>query len=420
MNFLPYIAIFFLILLSAFFSGSEIAYTSANKLRLKKLSESGKKSATLALKLSDDFDKLLSTILIGNNLVNIAASTVATAIAMASSIKSQELSALLATVIMTVVVLIFAETIPKIIGKKISVAVSCAAAYPLRILSFIFFPVVWLVTVIVRGISRLYKKDDTPLYTEDELVSIIETAEEEDIIDEDQSDLMQSAIEFSDISLSEILTPRTAMLAINIDDSPEEIQETIKNSHFSRLPVFEDSIDNIIGILYLNRFYKEFAVNEAPDLRELLIEPYFYHKTMKLPAVLADMKKRQAHIAVVVDEFGGTMGIVTLEDILEEIVGDIWDESDEIKEDFHSNPDGSVDVSGEMGIYDFLDEFEISDKDFESEYTTVAGWCIERLDGNPQEGDTFEFENLQIIISKMDDMRIENITVLIREKEVVE
>lgn len=424
-NIWQYIIIVVCIILSACFSGSEIALNSVNKLRLsKQAEENGDKRSALVLKLYENYDRTLSAILIGNNLVNILSSTVSTMIFLSvfskfGSPNADDLAAILSTVVMTVIILIFGEIVPKILAKEHSEPISKWLAYPLKALSVILFPVIFVVLAIINGLSRIWnsdKKDDTPTVTEDELVSIIETAEEEQVIDEEASEMLQSAIEFGDSSLNEILIPRTDMLAIDIADPMDEIKKIIHDSHHSRIPVYEDSTDNIIGILSLNRYFRERAKHEITDIRPLLMKPTFYHKAMKLPYALNDMRKNHTHIAIVTDEFGGTLGLVTMEDILEEIVGEIWDESDDIKNDITQTGDKTYDVSGDMNIYDFFDAFELDDEDIDSEYTTVGGWCIEKLGGVVAESNHFEYENLYIIISHMDDMRILTITVVENEK----
>lgn len=416
MNILPYISIIILIGFSAFFSGTEIAYTSVNKLRLKKLAEEGSKTAALASDISDKFDKMLSSILIGNNLVNIAASSVGAVIAM--HLIGGAKGTAVATLVMTVLILIFGEIVPKILAKKHAQNVTLIVAYPLKVLMLILSPAAAVVVAIVKLLSRLWKKDESaPTVTEEELVTIIETVEEEGVIDEHKSELLQSAIEFNDISLNDILTPRTEMVSIDIDDDMDSIIHTATESHYSRIPVYEDNIDNIIGVLYLNRLYKVLADNMDVDIRSLLMEPCFFHKTMKLPAVLNEMRRRQVHLAVVIDEYGGTMGIVTMEDILEEIVGDIWDETDEIKNDYVKVGENTYDVCGDMSVYDFFEQLDVDDRDFESEYTTVGGWAIEMLQCEPHEGDSYHYKNLYIIVSEMDDMRVTKLTVMFKPVE---
>ncbi|MEA4833494.1 hypothetical protein SDC9_93253 [bioreactor metagenome] len=422
MDILPYLYIIILLVFSAFFSASEIAYNSFNRLRMKKSAESGSKTAKLTLSISDKFNYALSAILIGNNLANIAASSISTVIVFgilkSYGIESSSGAAVIATIVMTVIILIFGEIVPKILGKQNSDSVAKAVSFPVRILTIIFYPV----TIIVMGLIKLFsffwkteKEDDS--VSESELSTIIDTVEEEGVIDEEKSDLLQSALEFSDITVQEIITPRIDTIFIDIDDDPDVIEEIISRSHYSRIPVYEDSIDNIIGILYLNHYYKQRIETDSHDLRPLLMEPYYLHKTMKLPAALAEMRKRKIHLAIVVDEYGGTMGIVTMEDILEQIVGEIWDETDEIVDDYIQTGENSYDINGDMNIYDFFELVDVDDRDFESDYSTVGGWAIEMLEANPREGDSFSYKNLYIIITEMDDLRVKKLSVVINPVE---
>ncbi|MGM9653664.1 MAG: HlyC/CorC family transporter [Eubacteriales bacterium] len=412
---LAYIGILFCLICSAFFSGSEIAYTSVNQLRLKKAAEAGSKTAALAYDITQKFDRMLSTILIGNNLVNILASSAATVIAL--HIFPGASGAAIATAIMTVLILIFGEIVPKIISKDHAEAIARFAAIPLRVLMFILCPVVYLVVTAVNQLSRLWKGNETesePSVTEDDLVSMIDTAEEEDVIDEAKSDLLHSAIEFTDTTVEDILTPRTEMLAIDIEDEPQDILDEILDSPHSRLPVYEGTRDNIIGVLFLNHYLKEVSDKADPasvDLHALLMEPCFFHKTMKLPAALDEMRKRQIHLAIVMDEYGGTLGIVTLEDILEQIVGDIWDETDEIVHEMTQTGDNTYDAVGEMNVYDFFEQLDVDTRDFESEYTSVGGWATEMCASNPHVGDSFTYKNLYVVISEMDDLCVTKVSV---------
>ncbi len=427
-NILQYVLIVVSICLSACFSGYEIALNCSNKLRLaKQAEENSDKRAALVLKLYENYDKTLSGILVGNNLVNIMSSSVSTMIfisifASMGYEDPSEIAATVSTVIMTVIILIFGEIVPKILAKEHSEFISKLLCYPLWFLCIILSPVLYVVLAIIKLLSKLWSHpdDDAPSVTEDELVSIIEIAEEENVIDTDASEMLQSALEFSDSTLNEILIPRTYMLAIDADAPMHIIIKTANESHFSRIPVYRENKDNIIGILNLNRFFKELAADNLTDIESILMEPVFYHKAMKLPTALNDMRKRHTHMAIVVDEFGGTLGLVTMEDILEEIVGEIWDESDDIKNDITPIDEHTYEVSADMNVYDFFDAFDLDDSDIESEYTTVGGWCIEKLEGVVGESDHFEYENLYIIISAMKDMRILNLTVVENEKTVEE
>lgn len=438
--------IILMVILSAFFSASEISFNASNKMRLKKAAEGGSKSAALAYKISEDFTTALSAILIGNNLANIAASTAATVVTMnlllsINSINSDGVASVVSTVVMTFIILIFGEIVPKIIAKNNADAAVKLFAYPTKILTLILFPLVWLVMRLIKLLSSLWGSDDenAPTVTEEELSSIIETVEEEGVIDEDQSELLHSALDFRDTTVEEIMTPRIDMITIDVDDTMEEISAVADSSRYSRIPVFEDSIDNIIGVLNLNHYYRRLTsdgVDSNSDLRSILLEPCFIHKTMKLPAALSLLRERKMHIAVIVDEYGGTMGIVTMEDILEELVGEIWDESDEIELDFVQTGGNTFEVSGDMNIEDFFAEIEFEPKDFECEYSTMGGWAIEMLDSDPHIGDSFAFSDrptddeedddeyedrtrteLFIVVSAMDDMRVTKLTVLVKRDE---
>ncbi len=421
------IIIIVMLAFSALFASTEIAFYSANRMRLKKSAESGSRTAALALKIMDKFTAALSSILIGNNLVSIAASTFATVLVMTLFVKlgGDEDSgwiSVISTTAMTLIILVFGEIVPKTIGKQNGDAIAKFAAYPVRILTIILYPVTIIVTLFVAIFRKIWGKDreeDDPTVTEEELSSIIETVEEEGVIDEEQSELLQSTLEFPDTTVGELLTPRIDLTVIDIDDK-EEALKIIEESRFTRIPVYEDSIDNIIGILSLTRYYKAISTSEDTvgepcdvDLRELLMPPLFLHKTMKLPVALGKMRAEKTHIAIIIDEFGGTMGIVTMEDILEELVGDIWDENDVIVNEVAQIGDNMYDVSGDTNIDDFFAEIEFNDSNFESEYTTVGGWAVEMLEANPHVGDSFTYKNLYIIVTEMDDMRVTKLTVVV-------
>ncbi len=406
------------VLLSAFFSGSELALTAANKLRLTKAAEEGDKKARRALKVASDYDRMLSGVLVGNNLVNILCSSVSTLLFLQLLSGNTELAAVVSTAVMTVVILIFGEITPKLIAANKPDAVARLVALPIRLTILLFYPVILLSTAIIRLIARARGEEPgetEPTVTEDELVSIIETAEEEKVIDEGSSEILQSAIEFHETTLGEILTPRTDMVTVDLEDDPKKTLAVAMKSTFSRLPVYRDSIDEIVGVLHLNNYFKEVAEKgcEQVDVSSLCTEPIFFHKAMHLPAALRQMRAKQQHLAIVTDEFGGTLGLVTLEDVLEEIVGDIWDESDEIKTEIVKTAENTYEVSGDMNVSDFFEELEVDDRDFESDYTTVGGWAIEMLEGEPHEGDSFTYKNLCIVIAEMADMRVMKLTVLL-------
>lgn len=408
--------IFLMLVLSAFFSGSEISFNVSNKMRLRKSAEGGSKLARLANTISDHFTVALSAILIGNNLANIAASTAATSIAIAllkNVSGGDAIASTLATIIMTVIVLIFGEIVPKLLCKQHADTVVLWVAVPVLILTVLLSPAVAIVMGLLWVLRFIWGKDKSGGVTEEELSSIIDTVEEEGVIDEAQGELLQSTLEFHETTIDEVMTPRIDLTTIDIDDDREAIIETIENSTFSRIPVYEDSIDNIIGVLYLNQYYRAAVDDPDAEIRSMLMKPCFLHKAMHLPDALRHLRDRRTHIAIVIDEFGGTMGVVTIEDILEELVGDIWDESDEIVTDIVKTGDNSYDVLGEANIYDFFDEIDYTPRDFESEYSTVGGWVVENLNADPHIGDSFTYGRLYVIVTEMDDMRVTKITAVL-------
>ena len=391
-----------LVVLSGFFSGSEIVYAKVNKLRLQKAAKKDKK-ARLAYKLNENYPALIGTILVGNNLVNIAASSLATIL---FTYLYPESGALLATIIMTATILVFGEILPKTILSKYAFSSSKKMARPLYILEIIFFPIVWSVNKLIGLASKLWTpKEKVPTATDEELEVMA------DEIEEETHDLLRNAIDFVDVMAFEVMKPRVDIYAIDIED---DINELIKEKEFftySRIPIYEETIDNIIGVVNTNEVLKLALAKKKINLKEIMYQPILVHKTKTLSSVLQDFKKQHIHIAVVIDEFGGTLGIVTLEDILEELVGDIWDETDTIEEEAVEANDGSIIVDGDMNIYDMFDLFEKETEEFESEYDTVAGWCTEMLEKFPEVNDTFTYEDLKVTILQVDGVRVEKVKV---------
>ncbi len=408
------IIIFIMVVLSACFSGTEAAFNSVNNMHLRReAEEKGASSAKLAYKISQNFADALCTILIGNNLVNIAASACATVIFVDLFINvlkmekstGEALASAVSTAVLTIIVLIFGEIIPKILAKQHANSISKTVAWPLQILTYVLFPIVFIVMLLMNLLRKFWGKDsdDAPEITEDELSSIIDTVEKEGVIDEDQSDLLQSSLEFSDTTVEEIMTPRTELVTIDLDDNIGYIKKIINKSTYSRLPVYRDSIDDILGILHLNIYYKQAVDCDKIDIESMLLETCYMHKTLKLPAALKMLREKQVHMAIVIDEFGGTLGVVTIEDILEEIVGDIWDESDEIVSEIVEKSPNQYEILGEMSIGDLFYELDFHPKDFECEYSTVGGWAIQSLEAEPHVGDKFTYEHLEIEVTEMED-----------------
>lgn len=416
-----YVVIFVMICLSAYFSASEIAFNSANKMRLKKSSECGSFTAKVAFCICDKFTTSLSAILIGNNLANIAVSTCTTLIVIDLFRDDVALASTIATILITIVILIFGEIVPKTLAKQHADTVVRVIAIPTRVLTFILSPFVFVVMLLLFVLRKIWgsdHKDDAPTVTEDELASIIDTIEEEGVIDEEQGELLQSTLEFSDTTIEKIMSPRIDVTAININDEDEKLSELLSDmTQFSRLPVYEDSIDNIIGVLSLTRYYKATLKEEKPDIRSLIMKPCKLHKTMKLPAAFAKLREAKMHLAIVIDEYGGTLGVVTMEDILEELVGDIWDDTDVIITECLATGENTYDVIGDMNIDDFFEEIEfLRPEDFSCEYSTMGGWAIEMLDSDPHVGDSFRYENIFVIVANMEEERVTKLTVLIEPK----
>ena len=404
-------AILLCLLASAFFSASEMSLSSCNKVRLERMEEEGNKRAGKAVRVVERFDDALSAILVGNNLVNIAASSLGSLLAIRLL---SEKSAWAVTAVITVAVIIFGETIPKITAQKNATRFSLVIAGPIRALSIILRPVTSLTVAAVNALTGRMRGEEIDEEEEaeeavEELHTIVETAEDEDVFDEDESELISAAIDFSDTSASEAMTSRVDLVAIDIDDDWEEILETINDSPYSRLPVYEDSIDNIVGILSVNRFLKALADSPAVNIRNLLMEPCFVYKTMKLPSVLKTLKESQQHLAIVTDEYGGTDGIVSMEDVLERLVGDIWDETDTVEDEVTEQAEGVFEVDGDMPISDFLELLELDEDDFDYESETVGGWCIEMLGDFPEEGERFEYEGYEIVVMEADERRVRKV-----------
>ena len=325
----------------------------------------------------------------------------------------------LGTLILTIVIIIFGETIPKICAKKSANRFSLRFAYTVRFLTVVLYPVVWIVVKLVALLTfflREEKDDENGEEAVEELHSIIETAEDEDVLDEDQSELLRSAIEFSEISALEVMTARVDVEAIDLEDDWDEIIAQIEASSYSRLPVYEGSVDNIVGVLYLNRFLKTLADGGKVDIRGLLMPPCYVYKTMKLPAVLSQLRRAKQHLAVVTDEYGGTLGVLSMEDVLEQIVGEIWDDNDVVEQDVVLRSEGEYELDGAMMLYELEELLGLEEDAIEAESSTVGGWTLESFGGFPKEGDSFTWKNLTVTVLEMSDgRRVEKVLVKVAE-----
>lgn len=393
------------IVLSAFFSGSEIAYSAAQELRLEHAAKEKSGAYALALKVKKSFEKALISILVGNNLVNIGASALATVVAVGLM---GEKGAWAATAVMTLIIITFGEIGPKILASAQPERFSAVAAVPLRLWMGLTWPFTWVLEKLLHLLSRLWERGQNsgPAVTEDDLETIIETVEDEGVVDEDTADLLQSALEFDDVLAYEVITPRVDLVAIDLDDSREEMLKVAFASPYTRIPVYQETMDNIVGILHLNHLYKALVKDPDADIEKLLLPPIFVHKTMPLDDVFNTMRKQKGHMVIVTDEYGGTMGVLTMEDVLEQLVGDIWDESDVIEEEFVEVRPHVYEVDGDMRLDDFFAEFDKDEEEIDDDNATVGGWAVEMLGGYPKLREGFTFEDLTITILKRNNLRV--------------
>ncbi|MBQ9247350.1 MAG: HlyC/CorC family transporter [Ruminococcus sp.] len=391
-----------LILLSAFFSGVETAFSFANTIRLKSLADNGSKRAKNALWVCDNFDKALTAILIGNNVVNLGCSSLATILCLDLF---KNYGAAIATGATTLLVLTFGEVIPKCIGKEKSDGIVLHTGLLLKVLTYVLTPLVVLFTGLKTLVMKIgHIKKDSPSVTEDELKYIIETIEEEGILEEQESELVQSALEFDEKTAQEILTPRVDVTVIDIDDSKEEIHDLIIRERYSRIPVYEGDIDNIIGILH-TRDYLEKVIDGEADIRDLLIPAHFIYKNQKLSDILTDFRENKLHIAIVTDEYGGFLGIVTMEDLLEEIVGDIWDEDEDVEHTCSKLGEGKYLVSGDMDLNELFELFRIKPND-DIESNSVGGFIVEQFGDIPIRGQHVTYEGVTFTVKRVKNRRI--------------
>lgn len=388
------IAIVILIMFSAFFSATETAFSTYNKIKMKNEASSGNKRAQAVLELSEDYDRLLSTILIGNNIVNIASTTLATILftAIFGGAKGPTLS----TVIMTVLVLIFGEISPKSIAKDMPESFALAVAPFLKIVFVILKPVNYLFTLWKKLLTKIIKIKNPDIITEEEVLTIVEEATHDGTFNEHESDLIRNAIEFDDLAVSEICTPRTRIVAVKEAASVDEITEVFNNCGFSRLPVYKKSIDNIIGFINQKDYYR-YVVEGGKTIHDVIKPMPLVPPTTNISKLMRNMQQKHSQIALIIDEYGGTFGIITLEDILEELVGEIWDEHDNEIPEIVRNTDSEYIVLGSANLNDV---FEYFGKECESDFVSLNGWLSERLERIPCINDTVIYDNLVFTVIK--------------------
>ncbi|MFV0518098.1 MAG: HlyC/CorC family transporter [Aminipila sp.] len=402
------IAIVILVILSAYFSATETAFTSMNRIRVKNLANSGNKRAKLVLHMAENYDILLTTILIGNNIVNIAMTSIATVLFVDLY---GNYGASIATVMITVVVLVFGEVTPKSIAKQKAETLCMFSARFLRILVIILKPVNFLFIQWKKIMTRVFKLTDDRSITDDELITIVEEAETEGSLDVERSELIQNAIEFNELEAYDVLTPRVDVEAIEIDEEKDEVGKLFLDTGFSRLPVYEENMDKILGVLNQKDFHN-FVIGQNKEIADYVTPVVFTPGSVKIATLLKRMQNAKTHIAVVVDEYGGTEGIVTMEDIIEELVGEIFDEHDATRsQEILPIYDGSFRVLGGISVEKMFDYFGLEYE--EMDVTTVNGWVVVKLDKLPEVGDFFEYENLKVKVTKADGKRALEISIIV-------
>lgn len=398
------IVIGLLILCSSFFSCIETAFSCVSTARLKNEESKGNKKAKNALFITENFDKALTTILIGNNVVNLGCSSLATVLCMNIF---QNFAAAISTGLTTILVLTFGEIIPKCIGKEKSEAVALNTAIILKGLMIVLTPLSFLFIAIKTGALKLLNiRNDSPTVTEDELKYIIEHSENEGVLEEEESEMVQSALEFDEKSAFEVLTPRVDMLALDIDDDFETNKNKILTERYSRVPVYKENLDNILGILYTRDYLEELIDGKTPDIKLLINDAFFTYKSRKLSALMNDLRKNQVNMAIVTDEYGGTLGIVTMEDLIEEIVGEIYDEDEDIEKEYTKLRENCYFVSGDLEFDQLLELTDREDFDNDTESHTVGGFIFEHMGRIPKEGDKFEIDGLSFEVYKVEERRI--------------
>ena len=410
----------FLIALSAFFSSTEIAFAQANKPRVKSLADDGNKKAVRAQKIIDDYVHAISTILVGNNLVNIAATSVVTLLCTGYYFKDNANAELIASGIATLLLLIFGEIFPKLLAADHANTLTLNGSGLLAFFMKLFKPLVVVVGGLVKALSPLWTpKEEVPDMTDEELELVVDSIQEEGVISESEGELIKSAIGFSDITARDILIPRVDMIAYDIDDPLEELLADSDAMSCSRIPVYRESIDHIIGILPTKQLMKAVLSSDGPiDVESMLVEPVFVHMTKPAKEILSEFRENRTNMAVVLDEYGGTMGILTTEDILEEIVGEIYDETDEVEQDYKELNQDTFLVEGDLNIEDAFEVIGYEPKDFESEYTTVSGWVTEQLNRFPEAGDEFDFDVLHVKVMSVQGPVVEQVEIHVnREPE---
>ncbi len=408
------IAIVICILFSGLFSATETAYSSSSKIRLKNMVNDGNKKATSALVILEDFDKFLTSILIGNNIVNIAAATISTLL-FSQLLKGGE-GPTVSTIVITVITLMFGEIAPKSLAKQAPEKFACATVELVNFFEFIFTPL----TVVLKGwtwlVNHVVRVEEDENDISDELITMVDEAEKDGDLEEHESDLISAAIEFNDLDVKDVLTPRVDIVAVNITSTHEQIEKAFRFNSFSRLPVYENSVDNIVGVIHEKDFYELMYHNNKGPIRRIIKPVIYTSPNTQISTCMKQLQAAKLHMAVVLDEYGGTEGIITLEDIIEELVGEIWDEHD-IVEDFYTKIDDNTwMVKGDAEIDDLIDRFDVEEEDEEFDFITVSGWAISELHHIPKVNEEFTYKNLHVVITKADQRKVLEVKVEINKE----
>ena len=404
------VLILVMMIFSALFSGTETAYSSVNKLRLKNYEAQGSKKAAKALKLANRFDEVLTAVLIGNNIVNIAASSIGTIVFIDLIGKN---GPAVSTVVITVLVLIFCEVLPKSYAKRNAEKLALALANPLSALIGLFKPAVFLLNKLSSAIS---KGKEAPSVTEDELKYMIDEIEEQGVIEEQESELVKSALEFDEISVSEILIPRVKVVGVELNSTIDEIKDTFSSEMYSRLPVYEKSLDEIVGIITNKAFFK-MLVEGGNDIKSIIQEVPHIADTKLISEAMRDMQRSKVHLAVVTDQYGGTKGIITLEDIIEELVGEIYDEDDEIVNSLLMIAPDKYEVAGDMSVSDMLEMLDLNEDTIDTEYNSVGGWVTDVMEHIPEAGETAETGIFRITAAEVNEQNVEKVIIEVLPSE---
>ncbi len=404
------------LILSAFFSMADMVYSMVNTARLENKANKGHKRAKLALKLANDYEFSISSILFGNNLANIFASSFVTLIGIACNNENFIYGELIATIILTVVIIIFCEFLPKAFGKRFSDFFAIHFAIPVTFFKYLTFIFVWPIAKLFELIGRLFSKKskEEKIIDEDVLDEMVNKIEEEGILEENEADILRGAIDLIDIQAFEIMTPRVDVFAMDVEDDVYDYLKDDEDEFFihSRIPIYEDTIDNIIGVVNIKSLAPYILKNEKIELRSLMYEPIVIPRNTQVMDLLKIFKEKKVHIAIIIDEYGGTEGIVTMEDILEEIVGDIFDENDEIEEEFVDKGNGIYILDGSMNIDDAFELIDYEEADeVETDYSTIGGFCQEILERFAKKGDEFDFAHYHFEILEADEFTVEKLKI---------